>query len=53
MIKSNYNELMYLSAFNKEIGTGSYIWGAPAVVVMKPLKLAYVLKLSIGVSFKL
>lgn len=50
-------ELMYLSAFNKEIGTGSYLWDDglqhPAVVEMRPLKLAYVLKLSIGVSFKL
>ncbi|MCU7502999.1 MAG: hypothetical protein HF314_07990 [Ignavibacteria bacterium] len=50
-------ELMYLSAFNKEIGTGTYTWDDgldhPAVVEMRPLKLAYVLKLSIGVSFKL
>ncbi|MGE5432967.1 MAG: hypothetical protein ACM3QX_17940, partial [Syntrophomonadaceae bacterium] len=50
-------ELIYLSAFNKEIGTGSYLWDDglqhPAEVVMKPLKLSYVLKLSIGASFKL
>ncbi|MGE5680866.1 MAG: hypothetical protein ACM34K_08290 [Bacillota bacterium] len=50
-------ELMYLSAFNKEIGTGSYLWDDglphPAIVEMRPLKLAYVLKLSIGASFKL
>ncbi|HEX2963593.1 MAG TPA: hypothetical protein VHO43_17485 [Ignavibacteriales bacterium] len=50
-------ELMYLSAFNKEIGTGSFTWDDglqhPALVEMRPLKLAYVLKLSIGASFKL
>ncbi|MGE5499029.1 MAG: hypothetical protein ACM3Q2_13190 [Syntrophothermus sp.] len=53
-----YNiELMYLNAFNKEIGIGSYLWDDglphPAVVIMKPLKLAYALKLSIGVSLYL